>query len=302
MELHILFGPTATSKTKLAQALWEKTHYPILSVDSRKVYQGADIGTNKLSLLNFMQAHPNVLVGGIDFVEPNDDTSVYIYQQKVFSWVEKYGGKILAAGGLIVHGGTGLYLDAILEGKSLLAPKNEDLRAELEKLPVLELQSRAKKESSSTYEKMNASDRLNPRRLIRVIENVALPTIKDTKDNGWSAPSVQKVLATSKRVWQINIPLREVLWPIINERVHQYYKEEWLDETWKLLGRYGPSAPALKMMGYRQLVEFMIANENWRDLAADDDPKFQAVTQQIQLAHRQYAKRQETWAKKYRQP
>ena len=115
MELHIIFGPTASSKTKMAQALWEQYHYPILSVDSRKVYKGADIGTNKYTMLKFLKENPEILVGGLDFLEPNQDVSVFIYQSYVYNWIADHEIEIKDAGGLIIHGGTGLYLDAILE-------------------------------------------------------------------------------------------------------------------------------------------------------------------------------------------
>lgn len=299
MELHILFGPTATSKTKLAQTLWEKTHYPILSVDSRKVYRGADIGTNKLALLEFSKSHTEVLVGGIDFLNPDEEVSVYLYQQEVFRWVEEHGEEILTAGGLIIHGGTGLYLDAILEGKTLLAPRNEKLRAELEMLSLAELQKQSETAAPTVYNLMNDSDKQNPRRLIRVIENANESGAVVSKNSSFQLPYVQEVLAKSTKKWQINIPPRDVLWPIINIRVLKYYEEGWLSEVERMLAKFGPTAPALMMMGYRQLVEFMLAHDNWRELSQANDHTFQQVTQQIQLIHRQYAKRQETWAKKY---
>lgn len=299
MELHILFGPTATSKTKMAQAMWEKTGYPILSVDSRKVYKGADIGTNKVGLLEFTSTHPEVLVGGIDFREPDEEISVYVYQQEVFRWVEEHHEAIQAAGGMILHGGTGLYLDAILEGNSLLSPRDAGLREELEKLDLSGLQSRAQCVAQKNYELMNPSDQQNPRRLVRLIENATMGEFSMEKDESWSSPPLSQVLAQSTRIWHIDIPPRAELWEVINARVHKYYEEGWLDEVDTLLKRYGPIAPALLMMGYRQLVAFMQANEDWRILVEHNDMKFQLVTQQIQLTHRQYAKRQETWAKKY---
>jgi tRNA dimethylallyltransferase len=253
-----------------------------------------------LALLEFSQAHPEVLVGGIDFRNPDEEVSVYLYQQEVFRWVQVHGEEIIKTGGLILHGGTGLYLDAILEGKSLLAPRDEALRARLEQLSVPELQNEATKVASEAYKKLNESDQLNPRRLVRVVENALNVNVTNGKDEVWDSENVQKVFAQSKKVWQINIPPRDVLWPIINARVFKYYEEGWLDEVEGLLWQYGATAPALCMMGYRQLVEFILANENWRELVQNNDNRFQLVTQGIQLAHRQYAKRQETWARKYR--
>ena len=302
MELKILFGPTATSKTKIAQALWEKTHYPILSVDSRKVYKGADIGTNKLSLLTFRKNHPEVLVGGIDFLEPNEEVSVYIYQQHVYNWLKEHREEIEKAGGIILHGGTGLYLDAILEGKSLLSSRNQILREELAGMTVEQLQQRAGQEVPKSYGLLNDSDRKNPRRLVRVIENKSIK-YKELKDKGGKNHQFAKdLLASAKKVWQVSILSRTELYEIINKRVYTYLEEGWLGEVANLLQRFGPEAPALRMMGYRQVVAFMQNNEHWQQLAVDNAPKFQVMIAEIQQEHRRYAKRQETWAKKYRQP
>jgi len=308
MELKILFGPTATSKTKIAQALWEKTHYPILSVDSRKVYKGADIGTNKLSLLTFWKAHPEVLIGGIDFLEPSQEVSVYIYQQQVYNWLTTNRTEIEKAGGIILHGGTGLYLDAILEGKSLLSSRNQILREELAGMTVEQLQQRAGQEVPKSYGLLNDSDRRNPRRLVRVIENKALKhqstkalrqeSINALKHEGFAV----EVFKSAKKDWRVNIPPRAELYGIINKRVYTYLEEGWLAEVANLLKRFGPEAPVLRMMGYRKVVAFMQNNEHWQQLAVDNAPKFQAMIAEIQQEHRRYAKRQETWAKKYRQP
>ncbi len=294
MELHIIFGPTAASKTKIAQDLWEKYHYPILSVDSRKVYTGADIGTNKLSILSFLSKNQTVLFGGIDFVSPDEKISVYDYQQYVYKWVETHFDEIKNAGGLIIHGGTGLYLDAILEGKSLLAKKNELLRAELEKFSLEELQIRAKKDNLEGYTKLNESDNKNPRRLIRVIENVGV-------ENGprFSSIAIEDIFYNSKKIWHIQLPKRDELAIKINERVFKYFEEGWIKEVEQLLKKYSLNAPALQMMGYKQLVNFMSTHSNYQDLIDENSPKFLEIVAEIQREHRRYSKRQETWAKKY---
>lgn len=292
MELHVLFGPTATSKTKMAQALWKRYGYPILSVDSRKVYRGADIGTNKLEILAFKKENPNVLFGGIDFLEPNEEVSVYVYQQYVYKWISEHSTEIEKAGGLIIHGGTGLYLDAILEGKSLLGQKDSVLRESLEKMSLEELQKEADKVNTERYSKLNDSDRMNPRRLIRVIENQGVEEkIIDTKE--------ANLLRNAVKVWHFNLPKREQLYKTINARVYRYFAEGWFQEILSLLEKFDATSPALQMMGYKQVVSFMTDNENWRQLVDQNTPEFQEVIATIQQEHRHYAKRQETWAKKY---
>lgn len=291
VEIHIIFGPTASSKTKMAQALWETNHYPILSVDSRKVYKGADIGTNKLSLLEFKRKHPEVLVGGIDFKLPSEEINVYEFQQQVYGWIDEYKEKITKLGGLIIHGGTGLYLDSILEGKSFLSQRNGELREALANETVERLQEVAARENVQAYEKLNESDRQNPRRLIRVIENKNLPPEPvDSRSQFFSNSSI---------TWHIKLPERPQLYTTINERVYRYFVEGWLDEIASLRSEFGDTAPALQMMGYKQLVAFQNEYQNWLELYKENAPEFQKVVALIQHEHRRYAKRQETWAKKY---
>lgn len=290
VQIHIIFGPTAASKTKIAQGLWDQYHYPILSVDSRKVYKGANIGTNKLSMLKFRESYPGALVGGIDFLDPTRGVNAYIYQQYVYKWIDDHKSEIDVAGGLIIHGGTGLYLDAIVEGRSFLSSRNSTLRTELEALSVEQLQQRAKEADIAAFKKMNHSDKQNPRRLVRVIENAGIPEVRDQRAEFFSSAEI---------VWHITIPDRKTLYETINNRVLTYFSQGWLEEVASLLKQYGPDAAALKMMGYHQLVKFISQNKNWQQLVDDDMPQFQVVVSEIQQDHRRYAKRQETWAKKY---
>lgn len=275
----------------MAFSLWKQHGYPILSVDSRKVYRGADIGTNKYTMLGFMKENPTMLVGGLDFLDPDEDISAYVYQQYAYNWLKDHENEIRRAGGLVMHGGTGLYLDAILEGKSLLQPKNTDLRADLEKLSVSELQASVRIHNLDRYATMNESDKKNPRRLIRAIENKTAVAEKSVE--------IPSLIQDATKIWQITSLPRQEIYDIINARVLTYFRVGWLAEVETLLERWGSDAPALRMMGYRQVVTFMKEHDDWKLLASENSAEFQAVIADIQREHRRYAKRQETWLKKY---
>lgn len=292
MTLHIIFGPTASSKSKTAFALWKQYRYPILSVDSRKVYKGADIGTNKYTMLRFIEENPSMVVGGIDFLSPNEAVSVYIYQQYAYKWITEHEQVIRERGGLIIHGGTGLYLDALLEGRSLLSQKNEELRNSLKDASVAQLQERANTVSPTLLAGLNQSDRMNPRRLIRVIEHAIAPE-KETP------VVVPAVLTDLQQIWHLPQISRELLYPIINARVETYFSLGWMDEVRSLHSTYGADAAALQMMGYKQLLSFLQSTSDCDKEMRDGSPRFIAMVADIQQEHRRYAKRQETWAKKY---
>ncbi len=243
-------------------------------------------------MVNFIKSNPSMTVAGIDFLEPTEEISAYIYQQYVYDWLNKNEALLRERGGLIIHGGTGLYLDSILEGHGLLAEKDEFLRSELNALSLAELQEKAKQSAKEKFASLNESDRGNPRRLIRLIEN-AMQKIAPEK------AEVPLVLQEMKKIWHLPTIEREQAYQIINERVLTYIELGWLDEVVSLLAKYGAAAPALQMMGYRQLVKFMTENHNWQQLVDDRMPQFDAVLSEIQREHRRYAKRQITWGKKY---
>src|SRR5581483_1637645 len=74
----------------------------------------------------------------------------------------------------IIVGGTGLYLNALFNGLDNYSSSNWELRAELEKLSVVDLQKRVEFLSPARWEGLNYSDQNNPRRLIRIIEQLSM--------------------------------------------------------------------------------------------------------------------------------
>lgn len=295
MQLHILFGPTRIGKSKKAQELWSLYGYPIVSVDSRKVYVGMDIGTNKLEALRFMTENPGVLYGGLDLITPAQTISVYEYQQHIYSWISKHEDAIRTAGGLILHGGTGLYLDALLTGLDSDVPRDDEFRKEAATLSVEELQGIAQKVAPDRYARLNESDVRNPRRLVRVIENGRTKGVSKNS-LGKRPPSI---LQEAEHVWYDLETNRDSLYTNIDARVARYIEEGWLHEVETLLEAYGPTAPGLQVMGYKELVGFMTSNANWRELVDKKSQTFEAVLGAIRQQHRNYAKRQITWGKKY---
>lgn len=293
MEVHILFGPTRAGKTKKAQDLWHEYHYPILSVDSRKVYKGMDIGTNKLQALNFIEQNPSVIYGGLDFISPTQKISVYEYQQEAYRWLSENESEILEKGGLILHGGTGLYLDAVLNGLSLKAPSDESFRECADSLSTEELQSIARQEDLSAYEIMNDSDVNNPRRLVRLIENARWEKEGKRKDNA------HRIFTDAKQIWYELQSDRNTLYKNINARVERYLEEGWIKEVETLLLSYEPQDPGLRVMGYKQIVGFMYNYPDWKKHVAERSELFEELLESIRKQHRNYAKRQITWGKKY---
>ncbi|MCJ7793250.1 MAG: tRNA (adenosine(37)-N6)-dimethylallyltransferase MiaA, partial [Candidatus Marinimicrobia bacterium] len=175
--LLIICGPTATGKTSLGIHLAKKFNGEIISADSRQVYKGMDIGTGKdiengkWIMDNGKSGHwevEEIPVWMLDVVEPNQEFSVAQYVELAQKIIEDLWQRKKTP---IIVGGTGFYIKGLIDGiETLGVEPNWELRKRLEKLSVRKLFDILARLDSSKAASMNASDRKNPRRLIRAIE------------------------------------------------------------------------------------------------------------------------------------
>ena len=157
--LIVILGPTASGKTHKAVALAERLNTEIISADSRQIYRGMDIGTGK-----DLEEYKNVPYHLIDICPAG-------YKYNLFEYLRDYQAardSILAKGKTpILCGGTGLYVEAVLNGLKLPeVPENKALRAELAGKSLEEL--------TAILERMkklhNTTDIDTAKRAIRAIE------------------------------------------------------------------------------------------------------------------------------------
>ena len=122
----VISGPTASGKTKLAVALAKARGGEVVSADSMQIYRRMDIGTAKPTREE-MRGVPHHM---IDVADPAEDFSVARYVEMA----ARCADDILARGKLpIVAGGTGLYVDSLLSGRTFAAfSPDSSLRKELE--------------------------------------------------------------------------------------------------------------------------------------------------------------------------
>lgn len=158
-KLLVICGPTATGKTALAAGLAKKFNGELVSADSRQVYRGNDLETNKERV--------DVPIWLYDVVDQGEEFSVAHWLKLARVAV----GDILRRGKLpIVVGGSGLYIHALIHPfETVDIPPDENFRKQ--SLTLQELQHMTPRRS------MNDSDWNNPRRLIRKIE-IAKSTVK----------------------------------------------------------------------------------------------------------------------------
>lgn len=282
MKTIFIVGPTATGKTDLAIQVanfllnQNRTKgVDILSADSKQAYLAEDIVTGK-DKQKLKDLDPRIKVFGIDVVRPDEEWSLahfLKYAREVISQAEESGHA------LIVVGGTGLYLTSLVTPPESVAVKpDEKLRQELEQLDVRELQSRLKLINSDRFDRMNNSDRNNPRRLVRAIE-----VARSTKEE---VPSV-RALVQGPLVIGLDLDKKK-LEERIRERVKQRLGMGAVEEV-KILQKTFPNwrGEARSAIGYLEIEEHLLGK------IGEDQ-----LIELWSLHEAQYAKRQKLWFEK----
>ncbi len=288
-----IVGPTATGKTDLALSLVPVLlHFPevvgvdILSADSKQVYTGEDIvtGKDKEKYKNSSIKYKGKLcVFGIDVVRPDEEWSVahfLSYAKQVFENAQKEKRLV------IVVGGTGQYLSSLISPpETATVPRNGTLRQELNMLPLEGQQQRLRETDMRKWESMNASDRQNPRRIIRAIE-VAVsgdrPTEKTKKEAGES-------LSQKNILWIGLTATKESLKKRIEKRVGERIATGAMEEAYTLHHLYPAwTKEARSAIGYGEIELFLQGKSSAEGVA------------HLWVLHEvQYAKRQLTWFRKH---
>ncbi len=265
-------GPTATGKTHLAVQLAREFNGEILSVDSRQVYKGLDLGTGK-DLSEYSEGGPAVPCHLLDIADPAERYDLYRYLDEAraaLAAVRKRGHLP------VLCGGTPLYLQALLLGYGMFggAP-NQDLRAELEPRPLEELVAILKAEA--TPELLARTDLTQSRRVIRAIEMARAP------DEGPPPPPLSKVLLLAPLYTRAEVRDR------IEKRLDARLEIGLLDEVRNLHEKQHLPWEQLEWLGleYRFCGRYLSGKLGYTEMR-----------QQLLDHIRQFAKRQDIWFRK----
>ena len=279
----VITGPTASGKTWLAVELAKRYGGEVVSADSMQIYRRMDIGTAKPTL-GEMQGVPHHM---LDVASPEEDFSVARYVELASRCVED----ILARGALpILAGGTGLYLDSLLSGRTFAAfDPSSPLRGQLEERYAREGGPALLEELARTDPE--AAARLHPndaKRIVRALE-VWLTTGKTITQHD------RETRALPPRYDALTLFLdferREDRWDRIDRRVDRMMEAGLAGEVRALLDSGVPErCTAMQAIGYKEMVPVLSG-----DMAAED------AAAQIKLRSRQYAKRQRTWFRRDKQ-
>ncbi len=270
-----IVGPTASGKTRLAVELARRFNGEVVSCDSMQIYRTMDIGTAKPTAEEMCGIPHHML----DVAEPEENYSAARYVEQASACVDD----ILARGKLpIVAGGTGLYRDALLAGRSFAAFSGKfrsglERRAANGELPSLyeELQ----RIDPARAEKLHAADE---KRIIRALE-VWYETGKTITEHDEES----KLLPPRYEAVSIGLSFedRADMWARIDRRVDEMMSAGLVEEVRSLLERgVAPTCTAMQAIGYKEMVCALLNGRPAEEGA-----------EEIKLRSRQYAKRQLTW-------
>jgi tRNA dimethylallyltransferase len=272
--LIVLVGPTASGKTSLALRLAEEFTGEIVSCDSVAVYREMEIGTAKPSREEraLIQHHM------IDIAWPDEACTAGDYSRQAR---EALAGINERAHLPIVAGGTGLYLRALINGLFPAPPQEPGQRERLRKLAIARGPSYLHRILSRLDKAAAAAIHVNDvSKVIRAIE-VSLAADQPLTEQ-WQKG---RDTLTGYRILRLGLnPPRSRLYERINQRAAAMFDRGLIEETERLVARYGADCRPLTSLGYAEAVA-VLQNDLTRE---------QAVTH-AQQGHRNYAKRQLTW-------
>lgn len=291
-KLLVICGPTASGKTNLALSLAKKFNGEIVSADSRQVFKGLNIGTGKDLPKGSKMKHlwikrfgyyevKGIKIWGYDIADPRHSFSVSQY----LKFAERVIADIAKRGKLpILVGGTGLYIKGVIDGiPTADIPVSTRLRKDLEIKTPIQLFEMLAQIDSIKAAGMNASDKKNPRRLIRAIE------IATWKMNHGGREFLPEKKNDNRDVLQIGLTAGEkYLNHKIEQRVSERFKERLKNEIAGLLKNHvGWEMQSMSSMGYGE----------WKDFFEGKKSEIEVI-KTWETEEKKYVKRQMIWFKK----
>ncbi len=272
----VIAGPTASGKTALSIRVAKQLDGEIVSVDSRQVYKGMDIGTAKAT----PGERRSVPHHGLDLVDPDERYSAGRFAREARGWIEGIRGRGRIP---VLAGGTGFFLRALLQPlfrePDLDPERRERLRRYLESCPDHVL--RRWLVGLDPVSAQRLAEGGGRQRVLRALEIVLLT---GRPLHWWHSAAPPDQPPLDAVVFVLDLP-RQLLYDRINRRVHIMMEMGLVDEVRSLLRQgYRPDDPGMSATGYPEVVAYL-----------DGRLELDQVVDRIKRATRRYARRQLTW-------
>lgn len=272
----VITGATATGKTALSLEVARRLNGEVISMDSRQVYRGMDIGTAKPT----PEQQAIVPHHGIDIVNPDERYSAGHFSRDARQWIAdiRQRGRVP-----VLVGGTGFFLKALIDPLFTEPAMPEDRRERLKRyLKGVDLEEQLRW--------LRALDPVTAGRLRetggrqRVSRAIEVTLLTGKPFSWWQQASPPSESPLDFAIFVLELP-RDHLYASINRRVHEMIAAGLVEEVRALVAAgYDEQAPGMNATGYIELLPYL------RGSVSLDD-----AIDAIQRATRRYARRQITW-------
>ncbi|MEE8400478.1 MAG: tRNA (adenosine(37)-N6)-dimethylallyltransferase MiaA [Desulfobacterales bacterium] len=274
----VICGPTGLGKTAVAVTLAEAFHAEIISADSMQIYRHMTIGTAKPTPLEQAGAPHHM----IDIVDPDQSFDAAQYARMARAIVVDLHGK---GRSVLVVGGTGLYIKALVHGLFQAEPPDphirQRLKEEVETIGMDVLYRRLVADDPAAAGKIHANDQFRIIRALEVREATGQPISDLHQAHGF----VDEPFAVLKIGLHME---RDALYDRINRRVDAMIDKGLLAEVQGLLTMgYSADLKSMQSIGYRHMAAFIQGHLSWDE-----------AVRTLKRDTRRYAKRQLTWFNK----
>ncbi len=272
----VVLGPTAVGKTYIGVQIAGKFNGEIISADSRQTYRGLDIGSGK-DIVEYSFDGKAVPYHLIDVADLSMEYNVFHYQQDFYRiFDDLVSRKVLP----VVVGGTGLYLDAVIRNYDLVdVPEDAELRESFRNKSLEELCRIYLELKPDLHTKNDLEERERVMRGIEIWHGTHGKKAEELKKTMYPRPEIRPLVIGTTFA-------REKIRENIHRRLLERIREGMVDEVLKL-HEEGASWERLEKLGleYRYCSLFLQGKYDSVESMADD----------LFIAIRQFAKRQETW-------
>ena len=271
-------GPTASGKTWLGVQLAKLYGGEVISADSMQIYKGMDIASAKPSEEE-KEGIPHHLM---DFLNMDVPFSAADYVKLAEEKIEE----VLSRGKLpVIVGGTGLYVDSLLENVKFSEGGSDEAYRE-------ELMAFAREQGAEALHARlaetdpEAAAAIHPNNIIRVVRALEVCHVTGRRFSELKAESRTEESPYNSLILGLNYEDRAVLYRRIDLRVEEMVKNGLIEEARELWERGGMRTSA-NAIGYKELIPYFTGEMPLEECVA-----------KIQQETRRYAKRQLTWFRK----
>jgi len=274
----VLVGPTAVGKSRVAVEVAKAFETEVLTADSRQVYRGMDVGTDK-PVPEERQGVPHRL---IDLVNPDESFNTGLYRRQALDEIERLYRDLRLP---LVVGGTGLYVRTLIKGLCDAPPADPIVRAALR-------QDAKDQGHDRLYARLVAVDPVAAARLHPRDESKVIRALEVYQLSGRRMSEFQEEHGFAERPFSVLIiglnRDRNVLYRRIEERIDWQLAHGLIEETTQLLAQgYQRDSAAMKGLGYRHVAEHLAGEYDVAEMVR----RFKRDT-------RHFSKRQMTWFRK----